>query len=158
MGRGVLLELLNPCDHFMSNNSIPKKRLRELSDKDKILISHLKKNHTDAENVLWQLLRRKSIKGIKFRRQHKIGKFILDFYSVQSRLAIEVDGMIHAKRVEYDAVRTQWFESLGIKVIRYSNDEVINQPEEVCGDIYATAVERLPFPLLKGKGPGVGVP
>ena len=137
----------------MSDGSIAS-RLRKLSNKDKILISSLKKHHTDAEDVLWQLLRRKSLEGIKFRRQHKIGKFILDFFSVQSRLAIEVDGSVHAKRVEYDAARAQWLESLGIRVIRYSNDEVIGQPEEVCRDILAAAVERLPFTSLRGRGRG----
>ena len=137
----------------MSNGSIAS-RLRKFSDKDKILISSLKKNPTDAEDVLWQLLRRKNLEGLKFRRQHKIGKFILDFFSVQSRLAIEVDGSIHAKRVEYDAARTQWLESLGIRVIRYSNDEVIGQPEEVCREIQAAAVERLPFTSLRGRGRG----
>ena len=136
----------------MSNHPISS-TLRKLSDKDKILISHLKKNHTDAEDVLWQLLRRKTLQGIKFRRQHKIGRFILDFFSVQCQLAVEVDGSIHAKRVAYDAARTHWLESLGIKVIRYSNDEVISQPENVCRDIYAAAVERLPFP---SRGEGVG--
>ena len=150
-----MLDLFNPCGCFMSYNSISG-RLRKLSDKDKLFIADLKKNHTDAEDVLWQLLRGKSLNGLKFRRQHKIGRFILDFYCVQSKLAVEVDGSIHAKRVLQDAARTEWLESLGIRVIRYSNDEVIGQPEEVCREIHAAAVERLPLPSSRGRGRGMG--
>lgn len=88
----------------------------------------LKKAPTNAENLLWQNLRGRNILGLKFRRQHPIKKFILDFYSHEKQLAIEIDGEIHSKyeNISYDQSRTQELNSMNIHVIRFSNQEVLS--------------------------------
>ena len=64
---------------------------------------------TPAERKLWTMLRNRNLAGYKFRRQHLIGHFIVDFYCAQVRLVVEIDGDIHSRQVEYDAARTAWF-------------------------------------------------
>ena len=64
--------------------------------------------------------------GVKFRRQHPVSGFIIDFYCSSHKLGIEVDGEIHNDRVEYDLDRQKLLESLGIKILRFKNEEVIN--------------------------------
>lgn len=91
-----------------------------------------RKNPTEAENILWQALRGKSL-GTKFRRQHIIGDFIADFVNLTSKLVIEVDGKYHddPKQAEADAVRTEVLKELGYTVMRFSNEEVIGDTEGV---------------------------
>ena len=110
-------------------------RLRKLSDRDKSLISKLKRKETKAEGKLWDLVRNRQLSGLKFRRQHKIGKFIVDFFCAEKLLAVEVDGAIHAYRVKEDEARSRWLESLGIRVIRFSNEMVLEHPEVVLKEI-----------------------
>src|SRR5262245_18256186 len=73
--------------------------------------------------------------GVKFRRQHGIDKFIVDFYCHEARLIIEVDGFIHEYSVEEDAIRQEYLEGLGFRVIRFTNDDVLNTLENVIGRI-----------------------
>ena len=94
----------------------------------------LRKDSTDAEDILWQLLRNRQLNGAKFRRQHPVATgYILDFYCAECRLAIEVDGSIHdlPEQAAYDAKRTQHLEQFNVKVIRFSNAEVLTQTEWV---------------------------
>ena len=93
---------------------------------------------TPAEDKLWQHLRNRQICEIKFRRQYGIDRFIVDFFAVKQRLAIEVDGPIHNHIVEEDAIRQEFIESLGIRMLRFSNDEVLDDIESVIGQITAT--------------------
>ncbi|MBK6947814.1 MAG: endonuclease domain-containing protein [Haliscomenobacter sp.] len=81
---------------------------------------------TMAEAELWNALANKKL-GVKFRRQHPLGPFILDFYCHQKRLAIEVDGGYHLNQnqMQHDAKRTNFLRNRGIKEIRFSNEEVI---------------------------------
>lgn len=83
---------------------------------------------TDAEKMLWNVLSGKGLDGFKFRRQHIIGEYIVDFVCLEKRLVIEVDGSIHnvPEQVEHDKIRTEWLESNGFKVIRFSNDQVLS--------------------------------
>jgi len=80
---------------------------------------------TPAEATLWYALRNRNIK-YKFRRQHVIDRFIVDFYCPGAKLCIEVDGATHneAAQAEYDTARTAFLEELGYKVIRFTNDDV----------------------------------
>ncbi len=78
---------------------------------------------TEEEIILWSVLR-KSHLGYKFRRQHSIGRFVADFFCKQKKLVVEVDGIQHLDNIEYDQERTKYFESLGIRVIRFWNREV----------------------------------
>ncbi|MBI5353698.1 MAG: DUF559 domain-containing protein [Chloroflexi bacterium] len=80
---------------------------------------------TPAEAALWGAIRNRNL-GFKFRRQHPIDRFIIDFYCAQAKLCIEIDGESHleASQMEYDAARTEYLEYLGYKVIRFTNNDV----------------------------------
>lgn len=91
----------------------------------------MRRNSTRAEDILWQCLRRSNIRNCKFRRQHPVGQFVVDFYCAEARLVIEIDGKIHYARVEEDAERQQYLESLGLRVLRVSNEEVLANVEQV---------------------------
>lgn len=97
----------------------------------------LRNNQTRAEKVLWEKIRRRQLKGYKFRRQHGIGEYIVDFYCSKLKLVIEVDGGYHeeAGRQEYDEKRDSYLSSLGLKVIRIKNDEVLDNCKEVIEDL-----------------------
>jgi very-short-patch-repair endonuclease len=88
----------------------------------------LKKVPTPVEESLLKFLRNSNLSGFKFRRQHPIKTFILDFYCHQKLLAIEIDGDIHSRQgnSEYDESRTMELQGIGIKVIRFTNHEVLN--------------------------------
>jgi very-short-patch-repair endonuclease len=90
----------------------------------------LRINTTDAERRPWSLLRGRQLEGYKFRRQHTVGSFILDFACVEHRLAIEADGGQHHDR-EADERRTAWLESQGWKVIRFWNNEILSNLDGV---------------------------
>ena len=85
---------------------------------------HLRRNQTPAERALWQHLRRKQLGGLRFRRQHPIGRFVVDFYCPARRLVIEVDGESHAYQAEYDVSRTAWLEMQGYHILRFTNADV----------------------------------
>ena len=74
---------------------------------------------TEAEDRLWQMLRRHQLAGLKFRRQHPIERFIVDFHCTEARLVIEVDGPIHHYSREEDAIRQELLEALGLRVVRF---------------------------------------
>ena len=92
---------------------------------------------TESEIYLWSKLKSKSIMNYKFRRQHSVGAYILDFYCPEKRLAIEVDGSHHYSKdgKEYDNNREKFLESLNILVLRFSNREIINNINEVLSEI-----------------------
>lgn len=94
--------------------------------------AHNRKHATEAENILWELLRGRQM-GQPFRRQHIIGEFIADFICIPSRLIIELDGGYHQlpNQQVSDMERQQWLEQHGFKVIRFTNEEVISNTERV---------------------------
>jgi very-short-patch-repair endonuclease len=87
----------------------------------------LRRNMTSAERELWRALRKHRQDGFYFRRQHAIERFIVDFCCTAKKLCIEVDGGIHDRQGERDAERTAYLESCGYRVLRFTNDEVLNQ-------------------------------
>jgi very-short-patch-repair endonuclease len=103
---------------------------------------YLRKNMTEPEIKLWQYLRNEQL-GVKFRRQHSIGEYIADFYCTKLKLVIEIDGGSHFndEAIEYDSIRTNFFKSLGIEVIRFNNDEVMTNIEGVFEIIQKILVE-----------------
>jgi very-short-patch-repair endonuclease len=103
---------------------------------------HLRREGTLAEALLWAHLRGRQTMGCKFRRQHGIGPFIVDFYCRQARLVIELDGSIHESGLqsEYDEGRQRYIEKLGLRVLRFSNDAVLNHGDEVLA-LIRTALE-----------------
>ena len=92
---------------------------------------------TLAEQRLWARLRNRNLAGLKFRRQHPIGRFIVDFYCAQYRLVIELDGSIHMRQRSRDSARTAWLESQGYQELRFSNERVYEQLEMVLEEIEA---------------------
>ena len=95
----------------------------------------LRKNQTPAEKVLWEVVRNKQLGGFKFRRQHIIDVFIVDFVCIKAKLVIEVDGKIHDLQKEYDEERTRYLNDYGFKVIRFKNEEVLNKIDWVKKEI-----------------------
>jgi len=95
----------------------------------------LRKNLTKYECILWNSLRKRKLSGKHFRRQHPYGIYILDFYCFEAQLVIEIDGMIHLKKSEYDKVRTEYLESSGLKVIRFKNEDIEERFEWVLKQI-----------------------
>lgn len=91
----------------------------------------LRRSATNAERLHWQLLRARQLANAKFRRQHQFGPYILDFYCHEQKLAIEVDGAHHATQVERDEARTRYLEERGLRVIRFTNLEVLKETEAV---------------------------
>lgn len=91
---------------------------------------NLRQKQTSAERVLWRLLRTHKIDGLKFHRQHPLGKFIADFYCPELRLVIELDGGVHKKTAEQDQARDEAIAQHQVRVIRWKNKEVLNQTEE----------------------------
>ena len=93
----------------------------------------LRRNSTPQETIFWSRVRAKRFKGLKFRRQHSIGNYIVDFYCPDKKLVIELDGCQHKreKDVRYDTGRTNHFESLGLRVLRFWNNEINDNLEGV---------------------------
>jgi len=91
----------------------------------------LRKEPTLAERKLWAYLRGNKLNGVNFRRQHATGNFVPDFCSVKAKLVIELDGSQHLEQEEYDAERTKYLEEQGYKVIRFWNNQVMNDIEGV---------------------------
>jgi very-short-patch-repair endonuclease len=98
---------------------------------------NLRVNQTEAEKILWECLRRHRHHGYKFRRQHPIGEFIVDFYCPATKLVIEVDGPIHDDEEHqiYDSFRDKKLESRGLRVLRFTNWEVQNELDGVLEEI-----------------------
>lgn len=88
----------------------------------------LRENETEAEKLLWAHLSKKQLSGLKFRRQHPISEFIVDFYCHSKKLVIELDGEIHDQvdQKDYDAGRQHELENFGLKVLRFKNREVFD--------------------------------
>ena len=98
---------------------------------------------TDAENLLWQLLRAKRFMNLKFRRQHVIKPYIVDFYCHEIGLVIELGGSQHGMddAIEYDAERTKFLEALGLTVVRYWNHDVLSRADVVLEDLLNVCCE-----------------
>jgi very-short-patch-repair endonuclease len=96
----------------------------QTSSEIKARARELRKQAAPAEKVLWEQLRNRRLKGIKFRRQHPLGPYIVDFYCPAHRLVVEIDGEFHRYQADQDQARTQELEDYGYKVIRFWNYEV----------------------------------
>ena len=96
-------------------------------------VRKLRQESTDAERMLWRLLRGRQMAGYKFRRQHEFGGFILDFYCASARLAVEVDGGQHFADdgIARDEQRTRFLEANGVRVLRFTNLEVLREIDGV---------------------------
>ena len=108
------------------------KRIHNLESLEEVR-KNLRNSLTPAEAILWKNLQRSQLDGKKFRRQHSIGNFIVDFYCPECRLAVELDGEGHFNSMasEYDAQRTAFLNNLDIRVIRFENRMVFEDLEGV---------------------------
>ena len=106
------------------------------------LARKLRQNMTPAEKILWERINKKELGGHRFRRQHPIHRYILDFYCHSKMLAVEIDGPVHDDRVEYDQYRDEVLKSTGIETLRFSNHKIENAIEEVIESIRKKLSER----------------
>ncbi|MCO6446024.1 MAG: endonuclease domain-containing protein [Ignavibacterium sp.] len=117
-----------------------KGQLREVA---KFVCRELRKKSTEAEQIMWKFLRNRNMEGRKFLRQHPLfydltGKdsfFVADFYCHEERLIIELDGEYHKYRITEDIIRSNIINNLGIRVIRFKNEEVLNDLSNVIKEI-----------------------
>jgi very-short-patch-repair endonuclease len=116
----------------------------------------LRRDHTDAERVLWFRLRDRRLAGWKFRRQAPIDRYVVDFVCVDARLIVELDGGQHVERTEQDIARTRILESMGYLVLRFWNNDVLSNTDGVVETILETlnqhrSVPPHPAPLPCGE-------
>ncbi len=117
----------------------------------------LHKQQTPTEQILWECLRNRRFLNAKFRRQHNIGQFIVDFYCHKAKLILELDGEVHNFQKIEDASRDEWMQAHGLRVLRFGNSEVLDNLVEVLG-VIAEVLEPSPLaPLPQGEGLGVRV-
>ena len=91
----------------------------------------LRKESTDAESAMWRLLRNRQFAGRKFRRQVPIGRYVVDLVCFEKRLIVELDGGHHQTREDNDGERTRWLTGQGFRVVRFWNNQVLNEPVSV---------------------------
>ncbi|MFN8209092.1 MAG: endonuclease domain-containing protein [Bacteroidales bacterium] len=105
----------------------------------------MRREPTPAEEALWQILRNRNVHGLKFRRQHPILFYIADFYCHELRLIVEVDGGIHSTpaQMKKDWERTANLEANGIRVVRFTNEQVLERMSEVVEVLKKMRVEGL---------------
>jgi very-short-patch-repair endonuclease len=115
-----------------------------------------RQNMTPAERRLWKHLRANRLDGWHFRRQQIIDGFIVDFYCHKEGLVIEVDGPIHKRQKDQDAIRTEILEAKGLKIVRFTNKEVMNDLHKVLQIILENLETDSPFPEEHPKG-GEGI-
>jgi very-short-patch-repair endonuclease len=117
-------------------------------------VKFLRQHQTYTERKLWQQLRRKQLGDRRFRRQYRLGRYIVDFVCLSTRLIIEIDGPSHDVKVGQDETRTTWLESQGFRLLRFTNEQVLREFDSVVQTI-AAELENIPLPLREGiKGRG----
>ncbi len=105
----------------------------------------LRKQPTDAEQLLWRRLRNRQVYGCKFRRQHPIGRYVVDLVCIEHQLVIEIDGGQHVEHKQYDDSRTEYLQSQGYRVVRFWNNEVLTETASVL-DVIGRALIDHPSP------------
>lgn len=109
----------------------------QLPEDLKIWAREMRNQMPDAETLLWKLLRNRRVAGAKFRRQHAVGRYILDFYCAEKQLAIELDGGQHAEQNAYDSRRDAYLNEQGIRVLRFWNNQMLQETEAVLEVLYS---------------------
>jgi len=117
-----------------------------MAELQSIRARHLRTLQTDAEQALWERLRNWQLADSKFRRQHVVGRYIVDFVCLEKKLVVEIDGSQHIDQQLYDQQRTRYLVSKGFKVIRFWNDEVLKQLDNVVEVIHSRLIDINPHP------------
>ena len=130
--------------------------LKRVTNQTRRRAIQLRRNATEPEQCLWSILCRRQLGGLKFRRQHPIEPYIVDYYCASAKLIVELDGESHEGRQSYDSVRETHLRNLGLKIVRVTNDDVINNLDGVAELIFREATtgnpEPSPSPSLGGRG------
>ena len=113
----------------------------------------LRQRMTDAERLLWRHLRNRELGGWKFKRQYPVGPFIVDFICVEKNIVIEVDGGQHAENEELDLQRSAYLNKMGYRVVRFWNNEVLQETEVVQRDFRDLGEWQAEFPLTPTLSP-----
>ncbi|MFH1576827.1 MAG: endonuclease domain-containing protein [Candidatus Margulisiibacteriota bacterium] len=113
----------------------------------------LRKEQTKAEKTVWELIRKRKFHGFKFRRQHVVEGFILDFYCHELRLGIEVDGSVHLKRKDYDQLRQEIIESEDIRLIRITNKDIMENSKKGILEQIKKMISKPTHPSPPGRRP-----
>ena len=113
------------------------------SERTKQRAKQLRENQTQPERILWSVLRGRQLGGLKFRRQHPIEPYIVDFYCAEARLVIEIDGQSHDGKENYDSQRSSYLNQIGLTILRISNDDVIHNLTGVAEAIQKAAFTKL---------------
>jgi very-short-patch-repair endonuclease len=129
-------------------------RLRKNSRELQTAAREMRREPTPAEDALWEALRGRRLDALRFRRQHPVGRFVLDFYCPIHKLVVEVDGDVHDTQQERDAERTAVIEAHGYRVVRFRNEEVMQNLPRVLARIRAETSSASPPLLLSGEGAG----
>ena len=112
----------------------------------------LRRQQTDVETKLWMRLRDRQLNGAKFRRQHPIGPYIVDFCCPDRELIVEIDGGQHAEQASADQIRTNFLEAAGYRVVRFWNHEALEQMDAILEEIVRLLCDPHPSLSLKGRG------
>jgi shikimate kinase len=120
------------------------------------LCRELRQRQTPAEEFFWELVHNRRFDGLKFRRQHPLGRFIADFYCPDHKLAIELDGSIHQRQLERDQARDEAISLYGIRVVRIKNADILERPEEMLEELRKSLTPGFatPSPSLMERGRG----
>ena len=104
----------------------------------------LRRSTTEIEALVWSRLRRRQLGGYRFRRQHPVGRYVVDFVCLEQRLAVELDGDQHAEQAEYDRARDDDIRQRGFRVLRFWDSEVLADLDAMLDTILAALEERNP--------------
>jgi very-short-patch-repair endonuclease len=132
---------------------------RDKSQRLQTFARQMRSQSTDSEAKLWSILRSRLLAGYKFRRQYPLAGFIVDFYCIKHRLAVELDGGQHndMPNKTYDEKRTAKLRELGVKVIRFWDPDVLKHPGSVAAEILRHLSKKEPSPQPSPGVPGEGV-
>ncbi len=119
--------VINIMKHYHRYKDVPN-YIKDLSRKNRVSM-------TPQEEMLWERISKKKLKGLKFRRQFPIGRYIVDFYNHLNKLIIEIDGSIHDSQKEYDENRDNYLESSGYTILRITNNEIEKNMDDVVAKI-----------------------
>jgi very-short-patch-repair endonuclease len=120
---------------------------------DSNIARRLRRDMTEAEKTMWRLLRARQLAGYKFRRQEPIGRYVVDFVCFQPRLVVEIDGGQHADSTRYEEERTGFLEREGFRVLRFWNNEVMENREGVCLKILEVLARPPHLPAASRRAP-----
>jgi len=116
------------------------------TQRGKTFARQLRKSETDAERKIWQQLRSRILSEAKFRRQHPVGPYVVDFICINEKLIIKLDGSQHQQQQDYDAARTAFLEQAGYRVLRFWDNDVLVNTESVMQVIFEALVSPSPQP------------